>query len=124
MRTFLVLCVVGLGVISATRAFALKTQGDPTAEDYKLCGVLVHNAHSLSTDPQSKLGAMINSVKLFNKWFEVSGVAPEKARAEVKRIVDKSFEEFDSKEKFNATYTEEEVGYCQTLLDQINETEN
>ncbi len=114
--------VLGISVFAVSSAYALKTEGQPTAEDYKLCGKLAHNAHSLFTNPQSKMGVLVNSAKLFNRWIEISGVSVEEGRAVVKQISQKSFEEFDSKEKFNSTYSEAEQSYCRNLLEEVDKT--
>ena len=89
---------------------------DLTAEQYKQCGVLVYNAHSLFENPQDKMGTIVNSGKLFGKWHILSGITKTAAVKEVKQLIHNSFKEFDSKEKFEARYSKEEQEFCASIL--------
>jgi hypothetical protein len=89
---------------------------EPTAEQYQKCGVLVHNGHSLFESPQDKMGAVVNSMKLFEKWQKMLGLSNQEAIETLKPLLDNSFQEFDSKEKFHAAYSQEEQEFCADLL--------
>ena len=89
---------------------------DLTAEQYKQCGVLVYNAHSLFESPQDKMGTIVNSMKLFEKWQQQLGFSNAEAIEKVKPLLQNSFQEFDNKEKFHAAYSKEEQEFCSDLL--------
>ncbi len=113
---FISFFAVGLGL--SGNAVALKTEGEPSVKDYKLCSELLHNAHALILHPQDKLGAIINSNILFAKWIELSGISMADMRIEADRIVKKSVNEFYTKEHFYAAYSKEEHEYCLKLLEE------
>lgn len=62
------------------------------------------------------MGAVVNSMKLFEKWQQMLGLSIEEAIEAVKPLLQNSFQEFDSKEKFHETYSQEEQEFCANLL--------
>lgn len=122
MRTFLFLWVMGLGVGLSSNTFALKTEGEPTIEDYRLCIELVHNAHAISSHPQDKMVALIYAGALLDKWMKLSGASLSEARAEADKIGQKSIKEFKNKENFFAIYSQEEYDYYLKLVAEIEAT--
>lgn len=114
---FVVFIQSWIGTATATTVIA-----GPTADQYKQCGVLVYNAHSLFENPQDKMGSMVNATKLFEKWQKMLGFSNEEALEKVKPLIQKSFQEFDSKEKFHATYSDEDQKFCADLLKMEQET--
>ncbi len=117
MRILFSMFVVVVFVLSWTGASTIAAETTkPTADQYQECGVLVHNGHSLFESPQDKMGAVVNSMKLFEKWQQMLGLSNQEAIETLKPLLDNSFQEFDSKEKFHETYSQQEQEFCADLL--------